>query len=108
VLVLKPLRLGGIASCRQIARTARAAGISVTVTTSIDCGVGTAAALHLAAALGGAGAAGLATLSLLESSLIVEDLPIERGRIDVPDRGGLGVSLDEEALRRYCVGSREF
>ncbi|HEY7269014.1 MAG TPA: o-succinylbenzoate synthase [Dehalococcoidia bacterium] len=108
VLVLKPLQLGGITACRRVIEAATRIGIDVTITTSIDSGVGTAAALHLAAALGGGDAAGLATLSMLESPLTTSELCIERGRLLVPPGAGLGITLDEAALARYVSAEATF
>jgi o-succinylbenzoate synthase len=108
VLVLKPLQLGGIGPTRRVIEAAAQAGVDVVITTSIDTGVGTAAALHLAASLGSADAAGLATLELLESSLIAEEMPIVRGRMTVPRGLGLDVTLDRGALARYVVREEVF
>lgn len=108
VLVLKPQRLGGLRACQAIAEAAAAAGVPCVVTTSIEAGVGTAAALHLAAALGGPFAHGLATLELLEDDLILgPGLPAEGGVMKVPPGPGLGVRLDEAALARAAPGWRE-
>ena len=106
VIVIKPVALGGIGPSWRLMQAAKAAGLGVTVTTGIETGVGTAAALHLAAALGGEGAAGLATLDLLESSLVRERLVIEGGSMVLPPGPGLGVSLDERALSRYATRER--
>jgi L-alanine-DL-glutamate epimerase-like enolase superfamily enzyme len=85
-----------------------AAGLRVTVTMSIDLGVGTAAALQLGAALGGETAHGLATLHLLESCLTRPPLTIEHGRMAVPDSAGLGVDLDDDAVLRYTLREWRF
>jgi L-alanine-DL-glutamate epimerase-like enolase superfamily enzyme len=102
VLVIKPLQLGGIGPCRHVAQYANACGLDVTITTSIDSGIGTAAALHLAAALAGSTAAGLATLPLLECPLTVEAPVVEAGRMRLPPGPGLGVRLDASSLRKYA------
>jgi o-succinylbenzoate synthase len=109
ILVLKPMRLGGPTVARYVAQYANAAGLDAFVTTTIDTGIGTAMALQVAASLPAATLAhGLATLDLLEDDLILEPgLPIERGRMQVPDGPGLGVTLDEDALMRYSDGWRE-
>ena len=107
LLILKPLTLGGIGITQDIRDRAARAGIGSTITTSIDFGVGTAVALHLAAALGGR-AAGLATLDLLESSLVREELPIVDGCMRLPDGPGLGVTLDMDAVNRYTVAAASF
>ena len=97
-VVLKPMTLGGLAKTREAALVARRAGVQAVVTTSIDSGVGTAAALHVAASLGdglgdGVSACGLATAELLESDLLRESLQVVDGVMFVPQGGGLGVEL---------------
>ncbi|MGE0060404.1 MAG: mandelate racemase/muconate lactonizing enzyme family protein [Dehalococcoidia bacterium] len=103
VLVLKPIPLGGITSTLAIAEESRNAGLSDVVTTSIDTGIGTAMALHIAAAIASSYAAGLATAHLLESDLLTTPLQITHGRMALPSRTGLGVELNEAAVRQYTV-----
>ena len=108
VVVLKPMRLGGISTASYVARYAAASGLDAIVTTTIDTGIATAMALHLAATLPDHGRAhGLATASLLESDLLVRPLAIERGYMKLPLDAGLGVELDEMALARYTSDWRE-
>jgi o-succinylbenzoate synthase len=107
-LVIKPMVVGGLRPAMEIAAMARQAGASVVVTTTVDAGVGTAAALHLAAALPGEGpACGLATGSLLAGDIVVWPLVVRAGRMALPDGPGLGVELDEAALVRYATVTRE-
>jgi o-succinylbenzoate synthase len=109
VLVLKLMRLGGPATASMVAEAAHLSGRSALITTSVDTGIGTALALHLAATLPDEGLAhGLATLDLLEDDIIEEPgLPVVNGIMRLPDRSGLGVELDEEALMRYSDGWHE-
>ena len=98
------MRLGFDATL-AIVVAAAAAGVAVVVTTTIDTGVATAAALHLAATLPEAGPAhGLATAPLLEVDLLREPLNVTRGRMTLPPGPGLGIELDEALLARYAVG----
>jgi L-alanine-DL-glutamate epimerase-like enolase superfamily enzyme len=104
VLVLKPMVLGGLRVSLAIAQRAAREGVSCIVTTTIDTGVATAAALHLAAAIPGAPLAnGLATAAFLASDLLVAPLPIEAGSMAVPAAPGLGVSVDDAALLRFAA-----
>jgi L-alanine-DL-glutamate epimerase-like enolase superfamily enzyme len=107
VLILKPMRLGGISTASYVARQAAASGLDAVVTTTIDTGIATAVALHLASTLPEGRAHGLATASLLESDLVTTPLSVERGYMKLPLDAGLGVTLDEEALMRYSDGWRE-
>ncbi len=110
VIVLKPLQLGGVGYTLRAAAAVREAGLTATITTTVDSGVGTAAALHICAILHGraympgqVNAAGLATLDLLEGSLVLEELPIVGGMMALPAGAGLGVGLDPAQLARYTV-----
>jgi o-succinylbenzoate synthase len=90
VWVLKPAWLGGLRPALRVAAVARTAGVACAVTTALDAAVGRAAALHLAAALGDARAAGLDTGRLLGADVAALSPPA-RGRQTVPTATGLGV-----------------
>ncbi len=108
LLVLKPMRLGGLSVSRYIAQAALMTQRDVIVTTTIDSGIGTAMALQLAASLPASGRAhGLATAGHLEDDLMVEPLSVKRGVMAMPEAPGLGVELDEAALHRYSDGWHE-
>ncbi|MEN9938226.1 MAG: hypothetical protein RLZZ387_4805 [Chloroflexota bacterium] len=102
LLVVKPMLAGGLRPALRIIEAARAAGLGTIVTTTIDSGVGCAAALHLAAALPEpALACGLATGPLLAGDLVAHPLAASRGSMALPATPGLGVVLDEAALVRW-------
>lgn len=102
ILVLKPMVVGGLRAARRIMELARTAGAAVVVTTSLDTGIGAAAALHLAATLPPDGlACGLATSALLVNDLLDRPLTVRAGRMSLPDKPGLGVELDTIALQHY-------
>lgn len=104
VLVVKPARVGGISTTKEIIAAATRAGIRVVLSTLFESGVGLAGALHLAATLRGVEVAhGLATADLLLSDLLLRPLPIVRGRMIVPPGHGLGVELDPAALKRFAI-----
>lgn len=105
VLIIKPMAVGGLRAAREIIELASAADLGAIVTTAFDAGIGTAAALQLAATLPAPiQACGLATASLLESDLLTRSLRIEDGQMALPANSGLGVELDEEASARYTIG----
>ncbi len=94
ILVIKPMVVGGLRTGREIIEMAQAAGLKSFVTTTIDSGVGIAAALHLAATLPEPVlACGLATASLLEDTLVQELPEVRGGRMYLPKALGLGVAL---------------
>jgi len=98
LLVLKPMVLGGLTAAAEVAARAAQRGISAFVTTTFDSSIGTAAALHLAAALPADVAHGLATGEHLATDLTATTLAPERGRLALPVAHGLGVTVDEAAL----------
>ncbi len=115
VLVVKPARVGGPVAAAEIAALAAARDVPVVVSTLFETGVGIAAALAVAAALpAGRGAGlerppdhGLATAGVLVHDLLVEELPVDEGRMRVPGGpgGALGIAIDERALARFLVES---
>jgi o-succinylbenzoate synthase len=96
ILILKPMVCGGLRAGRAIIELASANGLRTVVTSTIDSGIGVAAALHLAATLPpGSPACGLATRDLLTADLLVEPLRVVDGEMLLPDGAGLGVEIDE-------------
>jgi L-alanine-DL-glutamate epimerase-like enolase superfamily enzyme len=94
-LVVKPGRVGGPLAAMAIVRAASLRGVPVTISTVYDTSVGLASALHVAAAVPGDGAHGLATASFLANDP-GRGLPaIHRGRLEVVGPG-LGVTLGPE------------
>jgi O-succinylbenzoate synthase len=99
-LAIKLATVGGLlAACRL---AARARG-PLTVGSSLETGIGLAAALHLACALEREPlACGLATGRLHDDQL-APGLELEGRRLRLASRPGLGVSLDRRALELYRV-----
>ena len=104
VLVVKPTRAGGIRASQAIMALAADNGLRSIIASSMETGVGTAAALHLASCLGEAEASGLNSGRLLESDLLVHPLTPVRGHITVPQTPGLGIEVDRDAVDRYTTG----
>ncbi len=103
VLIIKPMMAGGLRRGRDIIALAMAAGLRTLVTTTIDSGVGVAAALHLAATLPMPSlACGLATGALLAADLLPQPIIVRDGAIQLPDEPGLGVRIDERQAMRYA------
>ncbi|HET7034652.1 MAG TPA: enolase C-terminal domain-like protein, partial [Thermomicrobiaceae bacterium] len=104
VLVVKPMLAGGPRAGRAIVEMARAAGLCALVTTTIDSGVGIAAALHLAATLPNPPlACGLGTRSLLAGDLVTGLPPVVSGSLRLPSGFGLGIRLDHDAGERWVA-----
>jgi o-succinylbenzoate synthase len=107
VIVIKPMMAGGLRRARAIMAQARLAGLQTLVTTTIDAGVGVAAALHLAATLPMPLACGLATGALLVGDLLIQPMVVRNGALSVPDQPGLGVYIDERQVALYASGWQE-
>ncbi|WP_396612689.1 o-succinylbenzoate synthase [Haloferax sp. S1W] len=91
VLVCKPMALGGPDRVLDVAARAEKTGVGVVVTTTIDAAVARLGALHVAAAVPGERAHGLATASLLDSDVAVDPAPVQSGEMVVPETPGLGI-----------------
>ena len=118
VLVVKPARVGGPVPVAEIAEAAAAHGVPVVLSTLFETGIGMAAARAAAAALPAVlwrGIPvrlphGLATAGLLEHDLLRVPLILEGGQLAPPGgdgTAGLGVALDDGALRRFSVEAVE-
>lgn len=92
-LVLKPMALGGPDRALLAARQARQAGVTPVVSTTIDGVVARTAAVHVAAAIPGVPACGLATADWLADDLGPDPAPVADGRIEVPQTTGIGVDV---------------
>ncbi len=104
ILVIKPQLAGGLRVGQQIIQAATERGVRSVITSTIEAGIGLAAALHFAAASPAVTLeCGLATLHLLIDDLLIDDLPVRDGFLTVPTGPGLGVALDREALDRYSL-----
>ncbi len=104
VLVIKPQLAGGLRAGQRIIKIATERGVRCVITSTLEAGVGLAAALHLAAASPAVTLeCGLATLSLLGDDLLIDDLAVRDGFMAVPTGAGLGVALDWDALDRYSL-----
>jgi o-succinylbenzoate synthase len=101
VLVLKPSAMGGLGAALTCAALCQRVGAAAVVTTALETAIGTAACLHLAAALPGPPlAAGLATVALLSDDLAGGALVPRDGRLALPSAPGLGLVPDGDALVR--------
>jgi o-succinylbenzoate synthase len=103
VVVIKPTLAGGLCEVIELARDLSHTDVKMVISSAIETGVGLAAALHLAAALGDIVLpCGLDTMGLLADSLISEPLPVENGCISVPTECGLGITICDLDTNPYC------
>ncbi len=91
VIVVKPMVVGGPDRAREVAMTARDAGVDPVLSTTVDAVVARTGAVHVAASLPESRPCGLATGSLLAEDLSEDPAPVTDGAIDVPQAKGLGL-----------------
>src|SRR5690606_16203963 len=91
---------GGILPCVKIGHVCEAAGIPCIMHCGHDLGPKTAAMLHVAAACPGYSLANDSTYYGLEDDIITEPFVIQRGRIAVPNKPGLGIEGDPAKIKR--------
>ncbi|GAC1450670.1 MAG: dipeptide epimerase [Ktedonobacteraceae bacterium] len=108
IFIIKPQLAGGLYNAQHLLQLASEHGLQCVITSSIEAGIGIAAALHLAASTPQVTlACGLGTLPMLENDLIGGTLPIYNGTMQVPTGPGLGVSLDRTALKLFSAPIKE-
>jgi L-alanine-DL-glutamate epimerase-like enolase superfamily enzyme len=99
-------RVGGLTEARRVALHARDRGLPV-VPHCWKSAIGIAASAHLAAVAPTCSYIEFLPRELADSALRRElcsqELPVVDGRIPLPDRPGLGVTVDEAALERFRV-----
>jgi L-alanine-DL-glutamate epimerase-like enolase superfamily enzyme len=101
ILTADPYYLGGLWSCKLVAAAANLAGLPVVLHSYGQLGVGTAACMHLIATCPNYLFANQTHLPIMEDDLLEEPLVFENGSLPVPDKPGLGISLDEEKVAKY-------
>ncbi len=95
------LRCGGIQQARQICEAAVANNV-IPSPHNYSSGVGTAATLHLMAALPDTQLLEFdPTGTAIYEELFIDPLVVESGFVHVPDRPGLGVRLTDEIMNRW-------
>ena len=100
-------RAGGISEIRKIAVLAAKHNIALSFHTWGD-GVALAASLHLSAALKQCGVMEFdCTYNPLRAELLQEPLEVKNGFMVPPDKPGLGVKLNRDALERFVFSGVE-
>jgi len=94
-------KCGGLRESMKIAAVAESFGATVTVGERVPLGIAEAAHAHYAAALPNAHFPAALAYDLNEHDLLADPLRRVDGRLHVPHGPGLGIVVDEDALRRY-------
>jgi L-alanine-DL-glutamate epimerase-like enolase superfamily enzyme len=98
---LKAIKLGGLRALLDACRLCDRLDMKVNISCKTgESSVASAAALHLAAIVPDLAWGLTLTNGGLAEDVTAEPLRIERGHVEVPDRPGLGVDVDERRVRR--------
>jgi L-alanine-DL-glutamate epimerase-like enolase superfamily enzyme len=89
---------GGIGAARRSAAIAEAAGLPFVVHSNVEAGIGTAAAVHLAAACVNCTYANQTEYQFAAQDVLDQRLALRQGAIAVPDGPGLGATVNEDAV----------
>jgi L-Ala-D/L-Glu epimerase / N-acetyl-D-glutamate racemase len=101
VLLPDTYQCGGILAVKKVATLADAAGIPCVMHCAHDLGPKTAAMLHIVVSTPVFTLANDCTYYGLVDDILVSPFAIERGRMRVPERPGLGIEVDQSKLQRY-------
>lgn len=98
---IKLMKTGGLFNAMRVNAIAEAAGIAAQVGTMVESSIASAAGLHLAMAL-----ANVKTVEMGGPLMITEEIGnlrafYNRDTITLPDGPGLGVTIDERAVKRF-------
>ena len=106
VINIKMPKAGGIFGAKRIAHIAEAAGLKVFIGSTTETGVGSAGGVHFYASTPNVWpyAACLFGTYMLVDNMLTEDTTFrfEDGCVQVPKGPGLGVEVNDEALKKYC------
>jgi L-alanine-DL-glutamate epimerase-like enolase superfamily enzyme len=99
---LKAIKLGGMRALMEAGRLCHRLGMSVNVSCKTgESSIACAAALHMAAALPQVDWGLTLTNEGLTEDVATQPIRIERGHVDVSDRRGLGIDVDDDCVRRF-------
>ncbi len=103
-VAIKSITLGSLAATVAAASVADALGMAVNISAKIaESSVGAAALLHVASAVGNTAWGVSPTNCYVAEDIVRNPIALRRGRIAVPDGGGLGVEVDPAAVQRLRI-----
>jgi muconate cycloisomerase len=97
-----PAQAGGLRRAMRLLQLAQAAGMPALLGSTVELGIGTAAALHVAAAATAVTwASDLVGPGLLTADVVEPAIRYESGGLALPPGAGLGVCLSASAMERW-------
>ncbi|WP_233833684.1 mandelate racemase/muconate lactonizing enzyme family protein [Paraburkholderia sp. ZP32-5] len=102
IVKLKVMKQGGLLRCRRMLESATAAGMPVVIGHGFGLGINTVAEIMLACTSDNV-LDGLECVGPLKTAddIVTAKLDLTGGRLAVPQGPGLGVTMDDEKVRRY-------
>jgi muconate cycloisomerase len=99
---LKAIKLGGLRAVLEACRLCDSLGMNVNISCKTgESSVASAAAVHLASVAPGLAWGLTVTSHGLAEDVVDEPLRVENGHVEVSDRPGLGIEVDERRVRRW-------
>lgn len=99
-----PVQAGRLQRAQRLLHLAESGGLTALIGSTVELGIGTAAAAHLAAACASVSVASdLVGPGLLKGDVVAPTLRYDRGYMRPPSGPGLGVQLDEDRMQAYAV-----
>src|SRR5262249_9169968 len=101
---LKAIKLGGIRAVTEAGRLCDRLGMSVNISCKTgESSVACAAALHVASVIPNIAWGLTLTHTGLGEDVTAHPIPTANGHVDVLNRPGLGIDVDEDRVRRHRV-----
>lgn len=101
---LKAIKLGGLKAVTEAGRLCNSLGMSVNISCKTgESSVACAAALHVASVIPNLAWGLTLTHTGIADDVVAQPIPTTKGHVDSLDRPGLGVDVDEDAVRRHRV-----
>lgn len=99
-------KTGSMLGNQKVVAVAEAAGIPCLLGGMVELGIGSAAGLHFVAAHKNVSLPNYVVGTLMHADdVIKEEFTLVDGCLEVPEGHGLGITLDEEKLKKYTVAS---
>jgi L-alanine-DL-glutamate epimerase-like enolase superfamily enzyme len=99
---LKAIKLGGLRAVLDASRLCERLGMKVNISCKTgESSIASAAATHVAAVVPALAWGLTVTNPGLAEDVAAEPLAVARGHVEVPDRPGLGIEVDERRVRRW-------
>jgi len=108
VIVTDPHQLGGLIPFRDAAASCQLAGLPIVKHAFADLGITTVATAHVLATMPSPQLGHQQFLTILTHDLLAEPAPLVDGDIVVPRGPGLGIQLDQDAVRFYAGVFEEY